>query len=106
MVSPRRYRRVVRVTLDGKQIFSEADFHRQAAALLDLGPDYGHNLNALWDRLSKDVPRPVHLIWAAAQASRSAMGPKAFGHIEDVLRATADHDAAWGLTDRFTYELA
>jgi ribonuclease inhibitor len=106
MVRPRRYRRVVRVTVDGNQICSEADFHRQVAALLDFGPYYGHNLHALWDRLSKDVPRPVHLIWGAAQVSSSAMGVVAFGRIERILRATADQDAAWGLTDRFTYELA
>ncbi|MGI5175789.1 barstar family protein [Dactylosporangium sp. CA-152071] len=96
----------MRVQLDGNQIRSEADFHRHVAALLDFGPYYGHNLNALWDRLTTDVPRPVHFIWTAARASRSAMGRTAFNRIEDVLRASADRDAASGRIDRFTYELA
>ncbi len=61
----RGYCQIVRVQLDGTQIRTEADFHRHVAALLDFGPYYGHNLDALWDRLSTDVPRPVHLIWAA-----------------------------------------
>ncbi len=96
----------MRVQLDGNQIRTEADFHRQVATLLDFGPYYGHNLDALWDRLSTDVRRPMHLTWAAAQVSREAIGQVAFDRIERILRATADQDAAWGLTDRFTYELA
>ncbi|MCK6885045.1 barstar family protein [Enterobacter roggenkampii] len=29
------------------------------SASLDFGPYYGRNLDALWDRLSTDVERPV-----------------------------------------------
>ena len=97
---------MVRVQLDGKRIGSEADFHRRIAALLDFGPYYGHNLDALWDRLSRDVPRPVHLVWENAQVSRAAMGFVAFDRIEGILRAAADEDAASGRLDRFTYEIA
>ncbi|MDG6104975.1 barstar family protein [Dactylosporangium aurantiacum] len=96
----------MRVRLDGNQIHSEADFHRHLAALLDFGPYYGHNLDALWDRLTTDVPRPVHVIWTAARVSRSAMGAPAFARIERTLRAVADQDVAWGRGDRFTFELA
>ncbi|WP_344505903.1 barstar family protein [Dactylosporangium maewongense] len=96
----------MRVELDGNRIHSEADFHRQAAALLNFGPYYGANLDALWDRLSKDVQRPVRLVWNAARASRAAMGSRAFKRIEDVLRAAAAEDVAYGWTDRFTYQLA
>ncbi|MEV0136634.1 barstar family protein [Dactylosporangium sp. NPDC050688] len=95
----------MRVQLDGNQIRSEADFHRHLAGLLDFGTYYGHNLDALWDRLTTDVPRPVHLTWTAARMSRSAMGRTAFNRIEGILRAAADQDAARGRTDRFTYEL-
>lgn len=94
------------VQLDGHQIRTEADFHRQVAALLDFGPYYGRNLDALRDRLSTDVPRPVHLTWTAARASRAAMGAAAFDRVERVLQAVAQQDVEWGLTDRFTYELS
>ena len=100
------YRAVVRVQLDGDQIRSEADFHRHLAALLDFGPYYGRNLDALWDRLITDVPRPVHLTWTASRVSRSAMGRTTFDRIERILRAVAAQDAAQCWTDRFTYDLA
>lgn len=96
----------MRVRLDGNRVRSERNFHREIAALLDFGPYYGANLDALWDRLSTDVPRPVHLVWAAAEMSRAAMGRPAFDRIEHVLRRTVEQDAAFGWTDRFTYELA
>lgn len=106
MVQRYDYRVAVRVQLDGNKIATAADFHRQITALLGFDPYYGHNLAALWDRLSRDVPRPVHLVWAAAPVSREAMGSTAFDSIERVLRAAADEDAALGQDDRFTYELA
>ncbi|MFF5235521.1 barstar family protein [Dactylosporangium sp. NPDC000521] len=81
-------------------------FHRHLAALLDFGPYYGRNLDALWDRLTTDVPRPVHLTWTASRVSRSAMGRTTFDRIERILRAVADQDAARCWTDRFTYDLA
>jgi ribonuclease inhibitor len=96
----------VRAQLDGNEIRTAAEFHRRIAALLDFGPYYGHNLDALWDRLSKDVPRPVHLIWAAARVSRKSMGSTEFDRIERVLLRAAEEDAALGQTKRFTYELA
>ncbi|MCY1140906.1 barstar family protein [Actinoplanes sp. Pm04-4] len=92
--------------LDGNEIRSEADFHRRLAALLDFGPYYGHNLAALWDRLTTDVPRPVHLVWASAEASRAAMGAAAFERIDRVLREAAEWDAARTWTDHFTYEVS
>lgn len=70
------------------------------------GPYYGHNLDALWDRLGKDVPRPVHLTWVSTQICRDSMGSATFDRIERVLRAAADEDAAIGQAESFTYELA
>ncbi|WP_436534858.1 barstar family protein [Actinoplanes sp. HUAS TT8] len=95
----------MRVEIDGHRIRSEADFHRQAASLLDFGPYYGHNLDALWDRLSTDVPRPVHLVWSAADVSREAMGATAFDRVERILRRTVEQDAGYNWVDRFTYQL-
>ena len=81
------------VRLDGALILSEADFHRQLVPLLDFGPYHGRNLAALWDRLSTDVPRPVHLLWADVNASRTAMGPAAFDAVLRVLNRAVAEDA-------------
>jgi ribonuclease inhibitor len=93
------------VVLDGNRVKSEADLHRELARLLDFGPYYGANLDALWDRLSTDVERPAHLYWAASTVSQAAIGSRVFYRIERVLRATVERDAAFEWTDRFTYEL-
>lgn len=101
-----RYCVRMRVQLDGNRVRTEVEFHREVGKLLDFGPYYGANLDASWDRLSTDVPRPVHLVWAAADASRAAMGSHMFDRIERVLLSTVERDAAFNWTDRFTYELA
>lgn len=49
--------------LDGSEIENEQDFHKFMSKLLDFGPYYGTNLEALRDRLSNDVERPVTIIW-------------------------------------------
>ena len=101
-----RYHRRVHVVLDGRGVRSETELHRELARLLDFGPFYGANFDALWDRLSTDVERPVHLLWEESGASRAAMGSLTFDRIEQVLRKAAEQDAAFNLTVRFTYELA
>ncbi|WP_331718005.1 barstar family protein (plasmid) [[Kitasatospora] papulosa] len=68
----------MRVAIDGAQIGSQADLHRVLAGPLDFGPYYGHNLSALWDRLSRDVERPVEIIWENAAVSRGRMGDEVF----------------------------
>jgi len=95
----------VRVVLDGNRVKSGADLHRELARLLDFGPYYGANLDALWDRLSTDVERPVHLHWVASGASRAAMGSLSFGRIERILQKAAKQDVAFSWVDRFTFEL-
>ena len=95
----------MRIVLDGNRVKSETDFHRELANLLDFGPHYWANLDALWDRLSTDVDRPVHLYWAASEGSRAEMGSPAFDRIEQILQKTMEQDAAFNWVDRFTYEL-
>ncbi|EKY3120947.1 barstar family protein, partial [Cronobacter turicensis] len=51
------------IILDGKKIENESEFHSVMSDLLNFGPYYGRNLDALWDRLSTDVERPVKIIW-------------------------------------------
>jgi ribonuclease inhibitor len=95
----------VDVVIDGREVDSAAAFHRIAARLLDFGPYYGRNLDALWDRLSRDVPRPVLLIWTYAAVSRRAMGEAAFNRIVNVLAAAQAEDAGRAATERFRFEI-
>ena len=92
------------VELDGSRLHTEADVHRELSRLLDFGPYYGHNLNALWDRLSTDLERPVHLVWQHAEVSRAALGP-ALDRILSVLDSVVEQDDRFGWDNRFTYEL-
>ena len=92
----------MRIVLDGTQISSEADLHDALTAQLDFGPYYGRNLDALWDRLSTDIERPVELIWMDSRASEALMGPEVFGKIKSILIRVMDQDESFGLKDRFT----
>ncbi len=89
------------VELDGRKIGSAVDFHVEIARLLDLGPYYGKNLDALWDRLSFDVERPLLLRWTHASVSRRAMGEKDFEGIKQVLERAQRYDVQRGDVDRF-----
>jgi len=90
--------------IDGRQIKEEADFHRILAKELDLGPYYGRNLDALWDRLSTDVERPVTLIWHHSAESKANLGD-VFDKIVRVLARTQQQDESFGWDDRFRFEL-
>lgn len=39
------------VTIDGKKVLTEKDFHRIMAKVFDMEQYYGNNLHALWDML-------------------------------------------------------
>ncbi len=93
------------IELDGMKIRTVADFHYEIARLLDFGPYYGKNLDALWDRVSRDVERPVRVRWTHASVSRQALGEHAFSSIVQILAAAADHDLKTSRRDRFEFEL-
>ena len=95
----------MRITIDGAHIGSQADLHQVLSGPLDFGPYYGRNLSALWDRLSTDIERPVHLVWHAADVSRQQLGATLFYRIRDVLDRVVEQDERFGWSDRFTYEL-
>jgi ribonuclease inhibitor len=93
------------VEIQGADLRTELDFHRALAGPLDFGPYYGRNLDALWDRLSTDVERPVHLVWLDADISRHQLGADLFARICRVLDRAVQQDERFGWDDRFTYEL-
>jgi ribonuclease inhibitor len=91
------------VELDGSKINSFADFHNEIASVLDLGPYYGRNLDALWDRISADVERPVSLKWTNARMSREALGAEEFSKVVGILERAAEQDRRAGLVERFEF---
>lgn len=94
----------MKVRIDGAAVHSEGDVHRQLAAQLEFGEQYGWNIAALRDRLLRDVPRPVEVVWDDHGLSRDRLGP-AFDRFEQVLVEAEQQDAAFGWKDRFTFRL-
>lgn len=92
------------VAIDGASIDSEARFHEVLGSLLGFGAAYGRNLDALWDRLSADVPRPITLVWKSSSMSRQRLGAR-FHDIIAVLHRVKAQDEEWGLTERFSFRL-
>ncbi|ADL45441.1 barstar family protein [Micromonospora aurantiaca (nom. illeg.)] len=91
--------------IDGRKVRTEADLHQFLARALDFGPYYGANLDALWDRLSRDVPRPVAVVWTDWQASEKSLGAERFERICGLLRAVEAEDQEAVHEERFTFEL-
>jgi RNAse (barnase) inhibitor barstar len=79
------------LTLDGRTIVSEAQFHtalREAS-----GVDwYGGNLDALFDLLVGVVDPPIDLSWTHAAISRAAIGPRFDRLVTVILDAVAYRD--------------
>ncbi|MEU7767583.1 barstar family protein [Nocardia sp. NPDC049190] len=96
----------MRVTIDGTQIRTHADLHRALWGPLDFGPYYGHNLAALWDRLTTDVERPVEIVWENSGVSREMMGVEAFEAIASVLIEAAERDESNSVDNRLTVRFA
>ncbi|MBB3306753.1 MULTISPECIES: barstar family protein [unclassified Enterobacter] len=92
------------VVLDGLKIFSESDVHRYLADLLDFGPYYGSNLDALWDRLSTDVERPVKITWVHSELSKQRLGDR-FDKIIQIFERTKKQDIDFSWDDKFDYVL-
>ena len=96
----------MRVVIDGKAIRSEADLHDQLAGPLDFGPYYGRNLSALWDRLYRDVERPVELVWRDAAVSEENLGAELFAKIAQLMTDVMTEDAPHSPENRFTVRFA
>jgi ribonuclease inhibitor len=92
----------MRVEIDGATIHSEKDLHEFLSRVLDFGPHYGANLNALWDRLSTDVERPIEIVWGESQLSRTARGESEYEKIRDLLLRVQSQDQSFGWSDRFS----
>jgi ribonuclease inhibitor len=92
----------MRIEIDGATILTESDLHDALADALNFGPYYGRNLDALWDRLSTDIERPVELTWRDSVTSRRAMGETVFASVSELLIKVMRQDESLNLQDRFT----
>lgn len=92
----------MRITIDGSLIRTESDLHDALSRQLDFGPYYGRNLDALWDRLSTDVERPVELVWESSDISRDLLGAEKFEKIKSILIRVMDQDESFKFDEKFT----
>jgi ribonuclease inhibitor len=92
------------IILDGTNIKNEYDFHKVMSALLDFGPYYGGNLDALRDRLSSDVERPVTIIWLNSEQSKKYLG-ECFDQIVQIFEQTKEQDIRFNWDKKFDYTL-
>ncbi len=90
--------------LEGKIIKTESDFHTVMSELLVFGSYYGRNLDALWDRLSADVERPVKIVWLNSELSRSCLG-NYFDKIIQIFERTKQRDISFNQDEKFDYIL-
>lgn len=88
------------IEIDLSHIDTERKFHEALAKSLDFGPYYGHNLAALWDRMTTDVPRPLTLVLTNAAACHTALGEK-FEKIYNVLEKASRETAYLGPGNQF-----
>ncbi|MER2472152.1 Barstar [Photorhabdus australis subsp. thailandensis] len=93
-----------KIILDGKYIRSENDFHRALSEQLEFGPYYGNNLDALWDRLSNDIERPVTIVWLNSESSHRYLGDT-FKKIVTIFSRVKEQDINFKLADKFDYQL-
>ncbi len=92
------------VEIDGSRIKTEADFQDAIAKVFGLSHYYGKNLNALRDVLTRDVERPITLVWHNSRESQKSM-PSEFRQIIQLLRDVEKWDAEFEFSDRFELRL-
>ncbi|MGE4802897.1 barstar family protein [Yersinia hibernica] len=92
------------VILDGASVETEPDFHKVMSTLLDFGPYYGKNLDALRDRLSNDVERPVTIVWLNSEQSKRCLG-ECFDKIVQIFEQTKQQDILFNWDEKFDYIL-
>jgi ribonuclease inhibitor len=88
----------IHLYIDGELILSERDFHNFVSKLLDFGPYYGNNLDALWDRLSSGIGKNIVLHWKNSALSRTKLGAK-FNIIVQLFEEARNEDIQLGLKE-------
>jgi ribonuclease inhibitor len=84
--------------IDGRKVKTRDQFHAAIKRQLTLPEHYGRNLDALWDCLTGDVPRPVSIEWVHSEVSREHLG-EYFDQIRKLFEELKEQDA------EFTFEI-
>ncbi|MEF2278673.1 barstar family protein [Deinococcus sp. YIM 134068] len=79
------------IELNGYDLWSIQDVHREFARQADLPPFYGANLSALWDALTGMVERPLTIRWLNADESFRRF-PQEMAAFEQVIEAVRQED--------------
>lgn len=90
--------------IDGRDIHTESDVHRILAEIMEFGPYYGKNLDALWDCLSTDIERPIRIIWCHSDLSKKRLGER-FDKIIEIFERVRQQDIIFSWEDKFDYWL-
>lgn len=90
------------IKLNGINIKTESDFHKEISLALNFGPYYGNNLDALWDRLNYDVERPILIVWENAENSQKQLG-SLFDKIISIFNLVKKNDIESELSERFDF---
>ncbi|QCA04000.1 barstar family protein [Pantoea vagans] len=90
--------------IDGRDIHTESDVHRILAEIMEFGPYYGKNLDALWDCLSTDIERPIRITWCHSDLSKKRLGER-FDKIIEVFERVRQQDIIFSWEDKFDYYL-
>ncbi len=75
---------IKRCVLNGRDIQSLSDLYDRLARGLAFPPQFGRNLDALWDVLSTDTEGPFEIIWKHADESKKLMG-RDYGRVEKLF---------------------
>lgn len=62
------------LVINGDEIKTNDDFHRQIKELLSFPSYYGNNLDALWDCLTTSIELPLTLVWKDLEKSKMELG--------------------------------
>lgn len=92
------------IYIDGSLINSELDFHKAISMVLNFGPCYGNNLDALWDMLSSGAACGVILHWDKSSASKEKLG-QTFDVIVHLFDEAKALDIKLGLSEKFDFVL-
>jgi ribonuclease inhibitor len=85
--------------IDGRKVKTREQFHAAVKRQLSLPEHYGMNLDALWDSLTGDVPRPLSIEWTHSDVSREHLG-EYFDQIRKLLEELKQQDPEFKLEIR------
>lgn len=76
-----------RLEFDCQQLASADDFYLQLSRQYPDHPLFGHNLDALWDWLTGELPLPLELVFYSAQPEQFADGQPLAALMQTLLQA-------------------